>query len=145
MENEYSYHTMKQIALEFFDNEFVLDFAPDCYAQSANKEQFLQNLKTKKEEVDSILLQEEMLNEFAMIMALKAEIIVLRKEVLSAAKVKNYEKMAELRTTQKAITNQLRDKKILLESKSMDLLDEKNSNLHQVLVTEIEGFVGYFE
>jgi hypothetical protein len=86
-----------------------------------------------------------MLNEFAMILALKAEIIDLRKEVLSAAKVMNYEKMAELRTTQKAITNQLRDKKILLESKSINLLDEKNSNLHHVLVTEIEGFVGYFE
>ncbi len=141
----FDYTTMKQIALEFFDNEFVLDFAPDSYAQSTTKEEFLQRLKTKKEEVDSNLVQEELLNEFATILALKAEVIELRKEILLAAKVQHYEKMADLRIRQKAITNQLRDKKTLLESKSTDLLDEKNSNLLQVLSTEIEGFVGCFE
>jgi hypothetical protein len=141
----FDYLTMKQIALEFFDNEFVLNHAPSSYAHSTNKEEFLQSLKTKKEEVDSTLIQEELLNEFATILALKAEIIELRKEILSVAKVQHYEKMADLRIRQKAITNQLRDKKTLLESKSTDLLDEKNSNLLQVLVMEIVGFIGCFE
>ncbi|MFY7945317.1 MAG: hypothetical protein ACOVNZ_12090 [Crocinitomicaceae bacterium] len=106
-EVKWDYPTIKNLALERYDNELVLDYAPRCYAETKDLESFFKMMDgcfaSVKDHEQRKLLREK-LNKI-----LQLKIQLLDTEGLKENEMlkQNYERVSELRTIEKSLHDQV--------------------------------------
>jgi hypothetical protein len=144
MNEKFDYPSMKQYALTFFENEFVLDYAPDCYAKSSNKDEFIANMHICQQQDEIESGYDNLLNQYTVVLEIKSQIIALRMNIHSSISASKFEQASELRSDQKKLIHQLIDIKSHLESKMQNLSEEKSKALAISIIGEINSFNDLF-
>lgn len=144
MNEKFDYPSMKQYALSYFEKEFVLDYAPDCYASSTNKDEFIANMHICQQHYETKSGYVNLLNQYAVVLEIKSQIITLRLNIHSSIIDSKYEQASELRTDQKQLIEHLIDIKSELESKAHNLSEEKSTELTIAIIGEINSFIELF-
>ncbi len=144
MNEKFDYPSMKQYALSYFEKEFVLDYAPDCYASSTNKDEFIANMHICQQQYETKSGYVNLLNQYAVALEIKSQIIALRLNIHSSIIDAKFEKASELRFEQRKLIQQLIELKNELESEQNTLTEEKSTKLAIAIIDEINMFIGSF-
>ena len=133
----WDYPTIKNLALERYEKEFVLDFAPRCFAETTDPDSFYKMMDGYYKSHLELTTRQSLRQKLIEILQLKIRLLEIESQKEADIAKQNYERVADSRDLEKEIKEKFKGFADDLNKMNYSRDNMENLNLMQQIVDEV--------